>query len=205
MIQDPYQVLGLSPNASDDEVKKAYRQLAKKYHPDLNPGDKNAEAKMKEINAAYNQIMNRQKNGGSAGGYGNASGYGSQGSYGSYGSQGQGGYRDFEDFFGGFGFGGFGGSGNYGSSTRSSNPKMQAARNYINAGHYSEALHVLDEILSYEVDQILTVEPHDVAALEIDPEAFIIVGQINEVKGRGYTLNRVHKTLTKPQPTEDGM
>ena len=43
------------------------------------------------------------------------------------------------------------------------------------------------------------------AALEIDPEAFIIVGQINEVKGRGDTLNRVHKTLTKPQPTEDGM
>ena len=43
------------------------------------------------------------------------------------------------------------------------------------------------------------------AALEIDPEAFIIVGQINEVKGRGYTLNRVHKTLTKPQATEDSM
>lgn len=152
MIQDPYQVLGVSPNASDDEVKKAYRQLAKKYHPDLNPGDKNAEAKMKEINAAYNQIMNRQKNGGAAGGYGGASGYGGQGSYGSYGSQSQGGYRDFEDFFGGFGFGGFGGNGSYGSSTRSSNPKMQAARNYINAGHYSEALHVLDEITEHSAE-----------------------------------------------------
>ena len=52
MYQDPYKVLGLSPGASDEEVTKAYRKLAKKYHPDLNPNDKEVAKKMSEINAA---------------------------------------------------------------------------------------------------------------------------------------------------------
>ena len=56
MVQDPYKVLGVSRDASDDEIKKAYRELTKKYHPDLNPGDPEAEKKMHEINAAYDQI-----------------------------------------------------------------------------------------------------------------------------------------------------
>ena len=146
MIQDPYKVLGISPNASDDEVKKAYRQLAKKYHPDLNPGDKTAEAKMKEINAAYNQIINRDKNGGSA--------YGQQSSYGGYGQQSYGGqyreYRDFEDFFRDFGFGGYGQGGYQQSQT--GDPKLRAARNYINAGHYSEALNVLNGISEHNAE-----------------------------------------------------
>lgn len=62
MIKDPYQVLGVSPNASDDEIKAAYRALAKKYHPDLNPGDAAAAEKMNEINAAYDQIKNPKQN-----------------------------------------------------------------------------------------------------------------------------------------------
>jgi len=57
-LKDPYTVLGVSRNASEDEIKEAYRKLAKKYHPDLNPGDEVAAAKMKEINAAYDQIKN---------------------------------------------------------------------------------------------------------------------------------------------------
>ena len=48
-MKDPYEVLGLQRGASKDEVKSAYRKLAKKYHPDLNPGDKAAEQKMREI------------------------------------------------------------------------------------------------------------------------------------------------------------
>ena len=60
-MTDPYRVLGLEPNATDEEVKRAYRQLAKKYHPDMNPGDAYAAQKMNEINAAYDQIKNPTK------------------------------------------------------------------------------------------------------------------------------------------------
>ncbi|SDB69382.1 J domain-containing protein [Butyrivibrio sp. INlla16] len=53
MMSDPYKILGVQPGASDEEIKKAYRNLAKKYHPDLHPNDEAASEKMNEINAAY--------------------------------------------------------------------------------------------------------------------------------------------------------
>jgi molecular chaperone DnaJ len=58
---DYYELLGLSRTASDDEIKKAYRQLALKYHPDRNPGDKHAEEKFKEISEAYQVLSDAQK------------------------------------------------------------------------------------------------------------------------------------------------
>ena len=61
MTQDPYEVLGVPRGASEEEVTKAYRKLAKKYHPDVNPGDKEAEKKFKEASEAYAVLSDAEK------------------------------------------------------------------------------------------------------------------------------------------------
>ena len=118
MIDDPYKVLGVSSNASDEEIKKAYRKLAMKYHPDRNPGDQEAAKKMQEINAAYDQIKNPDsyhRTGGQSGGYGG---------------------------YGGYGYDPFGGA--WQQRTQSGDQYQQAAYNYIQFGRYREALNVLN-------------------------------------------------------------
>ena len=124
--RDYYEVLGIGKNATDAEIKSAYRKLAKKYHPDLNPGDKEAEEKFKEVNEANDVLSDPQKrqrydqfgfagvdpnyaaaNGGGAGGFGGGFGGVDLGDI-------------FGDIFGGGFGGGFGGFGG-GSSTRTAN------------------------------------------------------------------------------------
>lgn len=91
-MRDPYEVLGVSRNASEEEITRAYRELAKKYHPDLNPGDETAAQKMSEINEAYDRIRNGDTQPSYTG-----SAYGGNSSYGpySYGNGGQDPVRDF--------------------------------------------------------------------------------------------------------------
>jgi molecular chaperone DnaJ len=119
--RDYYEVLGVEKSASADEIKKAYRKAAVKYHPDKNPGDKEAEEKFKEAAEAYDVLSDEQKRArydqfGHAGMEGGAGGYGGF-SGGGFSMEDI--FRNFGDIFGGHfggGFGGFGGGGSRGRS-----------------------------------------------------------------------------------------
>ncbi|MCR5388704.1 MAG: DnaJ domain-containing protein [Lachnospiraceae bacterium] len=122
---NPYQVLGVSRDASDDEIKKAYRNLSRRYHPDANinnPNKAQAEEKFKEVQMAYDQIMKEKQ-----------SGY-------SYDSFGGGSYKRYN----GSSYGGFENSYSYQDDTDS--VELRAAANYINNYCYREALNVLSGI-----------------------------------------------------------
>ena len=115
-MQDPYEVLGVSRDASTEEIKKAYRRLSRKYHPDANinnPNKDQAEKKFKQVQQAYKQIMDEKERGTASGGYGGQRGYGYNGQAGNA--------------------GGF-------------DVEFQAAANYINNRHYAEAMNVLNNI-----------------------------------------------------------
>ena len=117
MVDDPYKVLGLSRDASDEDVKRAYRALAKKYHPDLNPGDQEAARKMQEVNEAYDQIKNPEKYARQSNPYGGNP----------YGAYGYGGYQQWEER----------------SASGQGDQYQTSAEQYIRYRRWSEALNVL--------------------------------------------------------------
>ena len=140
MYQDPYKVLGVSPDASDEEIKKAYRDLAKRYHPDMNPGDASAAEKMNEINDAYDRIKSGDTAPSPAAGGGTA--------YQSYGTQdpfGWGAWTGYSDPFGAYGQS----QQQYRQSERS---EYTAAKSYIRNGMYKEALTALSGVPLSERD-----------------------------------------------------
>lgn len=124
---DPYKVLGVSPSSTDEEITQAYRKLAKKYHPDLHPGDKAAEEKMRELNAAYDWVK-KDRSGTAQQPYGTPN-YGQQSS-----QYGRNPFEGFDPFFG-----------RQWQQTPPSSTRMQAARNFIASRQYQQALHVLSE------------------------------------------------------------
>ncbi|MBQ3279190.1 MAG: J domain-containing protein [Clostridia bacterium] len=177
--RDPFQVLGVPSTASEDEIKSAYRKLAKKYHPDLNPGDKAAEEKMREVNEAYTQALQYKKNGGNASwgspfcsssgspyGSSNGSSYGPYGSSGrSYGSGGNGQqynrnsygspFGDFDGFdpFSAF----FGGARQQQQQTgfrqrNYANPDLQTAGQYVLSRRFNDAINLLNRVPTHDAD-----------------------------------------------------
>ena len=175
MMDDPYKVLGVEPGASDEEIKKAYRRLAKKYHPDLNPGDEVAARKMKEVNAAYERIKNPEK-------------YQSSQS----GNTGYGGYNQYDPF-------GWGSYGGYQQRTTQSGDQYQrAAEQYIRFGQYQQAINALSNsaeknarwyylsaVAHYGMGNQVTALEHIRRAVSMEPDNQEYLNMLNRIEYGG--------------------
>lgn len=147
-MRDPYSVLGVSPNATDDEIKEAYRKLAKKYHPDINPDKKLAEEMMKEINLAYDTIKKQREQGINGNNYNNYNNY--------YNSQ-----YDYKNTYG---------------YTLDSVEKCIYERNYFLAKAYLNQIRpdnarwfYYSTIVNYHLNDIIAAKEHIRIACEMEP------------------------------------
>ena len=188
MVYDPYQVLGISRGASDEEIKKAYRSLSRKYHPDANINNPNkaaAEEQFKLVQQAYDQIMKEKEMGTAGGGYG------------SYGG------------FGDFGFGGYQNRQSSGSSEYENH--MRAAANYIQSRHFKEALNVLNAmqgrnalwyyysaIAHYGKGNQATALEHIQRAMNIEPNNMEYQRAYSQMKSGSNWYNGMGRSYTVP-------
>ncbi len=189
-MDDPYKVLGVTPGASEEDVTKAYRKLAKKYHPDLNPGDETAAKKMSEINAAYDRIKNPN-------GAGNRPDSG-RNPYGSaYGR------RTSYDPFGGFNP--FGGT--YSSYSDHATDTLGKVRILINARRYAEALQILNSmsdrtaewyylaaIANYGAGNIVLGMDYAKRAAEMDPDNPRYADLVDRMENAGFRYRTTGQT-----------
>ena len=173
-MRDPYQVLGVSPNATDEEIKKAYRRLAKQYHPDRNPGDAEAARKMQEINAAYEQIKDPDA------------------------------YKRTQQQSGGYGYDPFGGAWQQRQYQQGgADQYLTAARQYIAFGRYAEALNILQNVQNKTArwyylsalandglgNQVMALE-HIRRAVSMEPENPDYLRTLDEIQNGGAAYRR---------------
>ena len=211
-MNDPFRILGVPSSATEEEIKSAYRTLAKKYHPDLNPDDpQGAERKMKEINEAYSEAMRIKKSGGTwqDAGYGSSS---SQGQSAWNGGNRNTGYSDPFGFgFGGFGgnggqgFGGFGGQGGrqtYGYRVHTQvydDAELQAAADDISAGRYQSAMQLLGRMTAHDapwhylsalanqgLGNVMAALNHARSAARMDPDNPDYQSLLEALEGPGF-------------------
>ncbi|MCI6855598.1 MAG: J domain-containing protein [Firmicutes bacterium] len=172
---DPYKVLGVSYNASDDEIKKAYRSLSRKYHPDANvgnPNQKEYEEKFKEVQQAYNMIMDQRQGKGQP-------------------------QQSGSDDFWGFGGQGFGGQGFGQKQTETKDDQyLRSAANYIQNGYYREGLNVLEQVkdrrgqwyyysafANYKVGNNAIAIDHARTACAFEPDNFYYANLLQRLQG----------------------
>lgn len=179
MTEDPYKVLGVSRDATDEQIKKAYRRLAMQYHPDRNPGDPEAAKKMQRINAAYEAIKNPDK--AQSAGQGYSYGYGYD-PYGSRQSQRQ-------------------------SADQGDDGYRQAAYQYIRFGRYREALNVLSQIKTRDAqwyylsalandglgNQVTALE-HIRRAVSMDPGNEVYLATLEQIENGGVRYTRQRRS-----------
>lgn len=172
---DPYKVLGVSYNASDDEIKKAYRSLSRKYHPDANvgnPNQKEYEEKFKEVQQAYNMIMDQRQGKGQP-------------------------QQSGSDDFWGFGGQGFGAQGFGQRQTETKDDQyLRSAANYIQNGYYREGLNVLEQVqdrrgqwyyysafANYKVGNNAIAIDHARTACAFEPDNFYYANLLQRLQG----------------------
>lgn len=218
MIDDPYKTLGISHDATAEEIKRAYRKKAKEYHPDLHPNDPNAVRKMNEVNQAYDMLTNPEKY--AAQKHKQQNGPSQQGGYSQqrHDYQGPGGWASdfggfsFEDIFG-FGFdGSFSGDAAQPRTEPGDSPEIRRVITAINNRAYKEAISILTNIPStgrnarwYYLSALannglgntVTAADHMQKAVQLDPnnrtyhqllQRFRKAGQTYQQNARGFDM-----------------